>query len=286
MPMPRRIGAAIQKRAMNLGVLALCAALIIPRTEAADVHPSDPRQVRFAIPDARSADPALLGYLRIPAGAGPFPAVVLMHGCGGEADKLDQNWGARLQGWGYVALTVDSFGPRGIKTACSGTVPPQLLDAFGAQGFLLHQPMVQAGRIALMGFSLGGISTLLDVERGGIEQRFPDKFRAAIAFYPLCAESGAFTVPTLVINGERDDWSSAEACRKMVAQQSDIGIARTWSAGAPVRLVIIPNAFHDFDRPSVQPNHRYLGHWLAFDAEGADQAAAEVQGFLSAELGP
>jgi hypothetical protein len=35
----------------------------------------------------------LKGYLRRPAGAGPFPAVVLLPGCGGSAEPLDQNWG-------------------------------------------------------------------------------------------------------------------------------------------------------------------------------------------------
>ena len=46
----------------------------------------------------------------------PFPAVVVLHGCNGmfghSAEIAD-----RLSSWGYVALAVDSFGPRGIGIA-------------------------------------------------------------------------------------------------------------------------------------------------------------------------
>ena len=62
----------------------------------------------------------LQGYLRRPSGAGPFPAVVLWHGCGGFPEPVDQDWGVKVTSWGYVALTIDSFGPRGIKNTCGG----------------------------------------------------------------------------------------------------------------------------------------------------------------------
>jgi hypothetical protein len=48
----------------------------------------------------------LRAYLRRPSGAGPFPAVVLLHGCAGFAEALDRNWAARLAEWGYATLTV------------------------------------------------------------------------------------------------------------------------------------------------------------------------------------
>jgi dienelactone hydrolase len=43
------------------------------------------------------------------AGPGPFPAVVLLHGCGGYHSSM-MSWTDRLAAWGYVALSVDSFG--------------------------------------------------------------------------------------------------------------------------------------------------------------------------------
>jgi hypothetical protein len=68
----------------------------------------------FCSPDQRSVAPAELvkfdsvppgagplimqGCLRRPDGIGPFPVVVLWHGCGGLAESLDQNWAASLMG--------------------------------------------------------------------------------------------------------------------------------------------------------------------------------------------
>ncbi|HSU07136.1 MAG TPA: hypothetical protein VLI93_16360, partial [Acetobacteraceae bacterium] len=117
----------------------------------ADAHGAGADQVHFAVPHAKPGVPALLGYLRQPAGDGPFAAVVLLHGCGGGADKLDRTWGARLQDWGYVAVTVDSFGPRGITTACNVS-PDRQLDAYGALRLLAKNPAVDSNRIAVMGF--------------------------------------------------------------------------------------------------------------------------------------
>ena len=54
----------------------------------------------------------LKGKLTKPDGDGPFPAVVLLHGCGGMQDR-DYGWVGKLKSWGFVTLMVDSFGPRG-----------------------------------------------------------------------------------------------------------------------------------------------------------------------------
>ena len=96
------------------------------------------------------------GYLRRPTGVGPFPAVVLLHGCAGYPEPLDQDWGVNVASWGYVTLTIDSFGPRGIKNACSGTLPADVvLDAYRGLNFLVRQPFVDPKRIFVVGFSQG-----------------------------------------------------------------------------------------------------------------------------------
>ena len=47
-----------------------------------------------------------------PFGPGPFPAVVLLHGCAGVLDK-HTGWARQLSEWGYAALIVDSFSTGG-----------------------------------------------------------------------------------------------------------------------------------------------------------------------------
>jgi dienelactone hydrolase len=85
----------------------------------------------------------LQGYLRQSNRPGPSPAVVLLHGCNGGWRRLDERWGKRIASWGYVTLTVDSFGPRGIKDTCDSGAPVDLaFDAYRALSFLVQQPFV------------------------------------------------------------------------------------------------------------------------------------------------
>jgi dienelactone hydrolase len=100
----------------------------------------------------------LQGYLRQTNSAGPSPAVVLLHGCDGNWEQLDQRWGKRIASWGFVTLTVDSFGPRGIKTNCGSAPDGLALDAFRALNFLVREPFVDPDRVAVVGFAqVGGL---------------------------------------------------------------------------------------------------------------------------------
>ena len=123
--------------------------------------------------------------------------------------------------WGYVTLTIDSFGPRRIIRSCDrfpGIDPDWALDAYRGLNFLIQKSFVDPKRAAIVGFALGAWQTLLAVERGEIERTSKHKFRAAAAFYPSCGLfKGIMTIPTLILIGERDDWDAADTCRKMVA---------------------------------------------------------------------
>ena len=241
--------------------------------------------VEFESPLA--APPALQGYLRQPNGAGPSPAVVLLHSCDGNWQRLDERWGRRIASWGYVTLTVDSFGPRGIKDACGSGAPVALaFDAYRALNFLAQQPSVDPARVAVLGFSQGGWLALSSVERGIIEQISHNKFRAAIAFYPPCLGfKGNMTVPTLVLIGELDDWTLAKECRNMVEGRDDWGISRQKGEGAPIRLIVYPGAHHGFDAANPTTPIRLLGHRLEFNQQAADQSIGAVREFLGVTIG-
>jgi dienelactone hydrolase len=229
----------------------------------------------------------LQGYLRQPTGAGPSPAVVLLHGCNGSWGRLDEGWGKRIAAWGYVTLTVDSFGPRGIKSTCSSGAPVDLaFDAYRALGFLVRQPFVDPARVAVVGFSQGGWLALTSIEHGAIEQNSQNKFRAAAAFYPNCLGSkGNMTVPTLILIGELDDWTLAQECRNMVDGRDDWGISRTRGQGVPVRLIVYPGAYHAFDAPGLEKPIEFLGHHLEYNKPAADQASDALREFLGLQLG-
>ncbi|MBB3133912.1 hypothetical protein FHS26_001625 [Rhizobium pisi] len=73
----------------------------------------------------------LLGYLSRPQGSGPFPAIVVMHGCEGMRFSVKDLWPKRLVSWGYVVLVVDSFTTRNIKDTCQSYLPDRVFDAYG-----------------------------------------------------------------------------------------------------------------------------------------------------------
>jgi dienelactone hydrolase len=229
----------------------------------------------------------LQGYLRQAHRAGPSPAVVLLHGCNGNWHRLDQRWGKRIASWGYVTLTVDSFGPRGIDNTCTSGAPVELaFDAYRALNFLVELPSVDPARVAVLGFSQGGWLALTSVERGIVEQISPNKFRAAIAFYPPCLGfRDDMTVTTLILIGELDDWTPAVECRNMVDGRDDWGISRRKGEGIPIRLVVYPGAYHAFDVPGPKTPVPYFGHHLEFNQSATDQSIDALREFLYATVG-
>lgn len=223
----------------------------------------------------------ITGEFYRPAGDGPFPAVVQLHGCDGRGSRLSEDAeGASVVALGYALLIVDSFGPRGAADRCGGESGPpvdRVMDAYGALLWLARQPFVDPDRIAVVGYSQGAMIALSAVARGGVEALFGRHFRAAIAYYPSCDISrDTVTVPTLILIGELDDWTPARDCRTMMTQRS--------GEGAPIRLVVYPGAYHAFNFPRDKPQ-TYFGHRLEYNEAAAKAALAETIAALRQAFG-
>ena len=115
------------------------------------------------------------------------------------------------------AILVSAFGSGGVNSRGAGSVcatfavtPAQRVpDAYAAAAYLRTLPEVRGDRIGLLGFSHGGgvISDLIRHPPAGTP------FRAAVAYYPGCGGNPTIvTVPTLILVGERDDWTPAPPC--------------------------------------------------------------------------
>ncbi|HEY4170956.1 MAG TPA: dienelactone hydrolase family protein [Reyranella sp.] len=225
----------------------------------------------------------LVGYMARPPGAGPFSAVVLLHGCGGFHSSMIA-WADRLSRFGCAALAVDSFGPRGIDDQCGG-FNDQADDAYAALRYLPTKSFVRTSHVAVMGFSMGGWSVLTALDRGVMEQRFAEKFRAGVAFYPVCQyASGIMTAPVLVLVGDADDWTPSSSCEAMAAGRTELGAARGSGDRSSIELVVYPGVHHAFDEVelAVIPSRgiTYKGHRLEYSEQATRDAIGRVRRFL------
>ena len=197
----------------------------------------------------------------VPEGDGPFPAVVLMHGCSGidpEVKKGNDAHVRHLLSEGFVTLILDSFGPRRLQdVVCNegdemwAAYRYRQHDAVAALRYLRSQPFVDEDNIFVMGQSHGGGVVL----RLAKNRNFPvgDRFRAAVAYYPWCGNlRERLHTPVLVLIGEDDDWTPAPNCIE----------GKRHAHGAPFELQVYENAHHSFDLPMGGP-YRYKGHTVA-----------------------
>jgi dienelactone hydrolase len=212
---------------------------------------------------------------------------VLLHGCGGGYLNIDDHWGKTIASWGYVSLSIDSFGPRGITETCDRAQPRDtFFDAYRGSQFLAQQPCVDRNRLAMIGFSRGGGIALWSVDGSAIQQLLADRFRAVVAFYPPCRfYAGKMTVPTLILIGERDDWTPAQDCRDMVSGTGSSGPAEHGDDAHNVQLMIYPDAHHEFDEPELRSGNRLFGHWQEYNKSAADQSARDLHKFLDDQIG-
>jgi dienelactone hydrolase len=215
----------------------------------------------------------LSASLTTPSGKGPFPAAVLMHACGGLSSTTGiPGWEGWFYRHGYATLTVDSFTGRGWSNVCGnsylGGIPGshiRIADARAAFQYLRNNPIIDSKRVVLIGFSHGGTTTLL-----ASLDRPPLPYAGFIALYPGCygtSFSSGFTAPTMILIGDQDDWTPADACK-----------SRLETVAGPIELHIYPGASHGFDRPG--PTVFPLGHRLEGSPQATSRARADVENFL------
>src|SRR5690348_15201769 len=100
-----------------INFLALTGALLFAVTAVA----ADRKSVSYPTVAASGVAPATISAtLYKPDGNGPFPAIIVLHGCAGP-DSHTLEWANRLVDWGYVAIVPDSFGSRGSGGLCTNT---------------------------------------------------------------------------------------------------------------------------------------------------------------------
>lgn len=249
-----------------------------------------------SIPAPRASKGDLTAKLLRPAGAGPFPAVVALHGCGGLLGKggavaaRENDWAERLVAAGYVVLLADSFTARGLRQICTVDDDDRKItprhradDARAAAEWLGQQAYVDKTRMALLGWSHGAMAVLWAVRPGFLGT--PPLFNVAIALYPGCRailklKDWRPSVPLSLLIGADDDWTEPGPCRQLAEREG-------------FRFVAYPGAYHGFDAPNAPVRVRkHLGAVRSGQAHvGTNPAAreaaiAEIMSTLARSLAP
>ena len=210
----------------------------------------------FSLSDAGADAPAAkaAGTLFLPpeaSAAAPVPAVVILHGAAGVQSVRELTYGQQFAARGVAALVVDVFAAR--RERASGfidrlleiTEAMFLADAYAALDHLAARPEIDPRRIALIGFSYGGMVAIYAAYAQVAERYAPGgpRFAAHVAFYAPCIaefeDSRATGAPLMMLYGGRDALVDPQRCAR-VAEQLEAG-------GAEVQTVVYPEAVHQWD---------------------------------------
>jgi dienelactone hydrolase len=213
-----------------------------------------------------------------PSGAGPFPAIVAMHGCGGllsnkgQLRNREMDWAERLVAAGYAVLFPDSFTARGVREICTASsrsiFPKDRADDVAAAGeWLGSQPFVDKSRLGLMGWSHGAMAVLWALRPGFLDA--PPRFKTAVAFYPGCRQIDRLddwrpSIPLTLLIGGADDWTRPGPCRQLARRTG-------------FRFIEYVGAYHGFDAPESRVRvRRGLGAVKGGQAHVGTDAAARA----------
>jgi dienelactone hydrolase len=248
----------------------------------------------FACSAARRApsDPALIpkfvgdnGKFSKPTSPGPFPAVVVMHGCSGSPGHFE--WVKRLNDWGYATYYIDSFTSRGVKNVCrrkGEEAHPQevrpmdrVADAYAALAYLRSRSDVRPERIGLIGFSHGGAATSQTVRADNAAKAAMSPFAAAVAYYGGCRlEKFSLSTDLLILFGEADDWGRVDLCKPMLQRQDAATLAR-------LTVILYPGAYHGFDI-GPRPPRTAFGHHIEYNELAAKDSLRRTKTFFDQRL--
>jgi dienelactone hydrolase len=191
----------------------------------------------------------LQGVLFKPQGAGPFPAVIVSHGAGGNAGGYSRAIARVMVQWGLVCIAVNYTHAGGVAIGSPGTAADAGATTANVQRarrlveILRGLGYVDMGRLALHGHSMGAFVT------AATAGAHPELFRAASHTAggirpdgfpfpaPTEAQVAALRAPYQMHHGERD------FVVPLIADELFAAALR--ARGVDHELVVYPGADHD-----------------------------------------
>lgn len=239
----------------------------LPQGQSVSIESADP----FTLQTAAAGEApvrTIAADLFIPEQASPeapVPAVVLLHGAGGIQQVREIAYARQLAAQGVAAVVIDVFGNRrDIATGFTDRVlniteAMYLADAYAALGYLDARPDVDGNRVALIGFSYGGMATLYAAYEQTAETYRPEGpwFAGHVAYYAPCLASfdrnTTTGAPVLMMWGSGDAIVDPDRC--------DMTIAELRDGGSAVDTIVFEGAYHQWDGHFTTP--RTIGRDLS-----------------------
>ena len=197
-----------------------------------------------------------IGHLFLPpegvrASGAKHPAVVLIHGAGGVQPAREMTYGRQFAAMGIVALVVDSFAAR--RDLATGftqrlleiTETMLVADLYAGMDFLAERPEVDEKRIALVGFSYGGMAATFALNEGIAEALATKgrRFAGHVSFYGPCiarfAQPRTTGAPYLMLYGTEDALIDPVRCAQTVETLK--------ANGSKANLIAYDGAYHQWD---------------------------------------
>jgi carboxymethylenebutenolidase len=245
----------------GVSALAMAQALLPRYAQAQTISFTDPRiKARYvAYPSPGGNSGTMRGYLVQPAGAGPFPAVLVIHenrGLNPYIEDVARRAGAQ----GFLALAPDGLSPVGGYPGNDDE--GRALQANLDQGKLradmvnsarfLKSHALSTGKLGVTGFCWGGSTTnFLAVALGA-------DLQAGVPFYGAAAETAGvsrITAPLLIHYAENDErinamWPAFEAALK--------------ASGVRYQMHMYPGTQHGFHNNST-PRYNEVAATMAWE---------------------
>src|SRR5215475_12491508 len=246
---------------VTIGGLAMAQALLPRYAKAQTISFTDARiKARYVnYPSPGGTSGTMRGYLVQPAGAGPFPCVLVIHENRGLNPYIE-DVARRAASEGFLALAPDGLFPVGGypgndddgRTLQAGLDQTKLRTDMVNSARYLKAHQLSSGKLGVTGFCWGGSTTnFLAVTLGA-------ELQAAVPFYGAAAETvrvAEIKAPLLIHYAENDErinamWPAFEAALK--------------AAGVQYEMHIYPGTQHGFHNNST-PRYNEASAKLAWE---------------------
>jgi carboxymethylenebutenolidase len=219
------------------------------------------QDIHTSMVDYQSDGANIAAFLARPGGPGPYPAMLVLQEWWGLNDHI-KDIAMRFAREGYVALAPDLYSRQGNKVTTdpgeAGSLMGNLRDEVAlkdlqaAVAYLKNQPPVDAGKIGVIGFCMGGTYALLSAAN------IPD-IKASAPFYGQIVydrpggpidQVAKLGCPLMYIYGDADGWITGDHVDRLEAALKQHG-----KNGQVIRYKGAPHAFFNDTRPeSYRPD--------------------------------